>query len=247
MMLLTFLNISQQRDSSWSPKLNLPKVGGRGDHKQWQISIMTHRKPLSLTGLADPILHLFHLTINIFWQRWHSLHKDINIFQQRRHSLHIVICKVEVLPNPGKHHHQENKSQARGNPHLLSGCLYKAPPYSQLCRVNAELARVLFNNLDMIGEIRLTYGWSLSPPFSLFSFSSYWSSRLAWLAWFRTTWTVSSRSSKSHSMLLSEFLSSVVAHSCSSPSLSTPSWSSRSWWQQWFSSIRSEAIKKQPQ
>ena len=157
MMLLTFLNISQQRDSSWSPKLNLPKVGGRGDHKKL-INIthnMTHRKSLSLTGLADPILHLFHLTINIFWQRWHSLHKDINIFQQRRHSLHIVICKVEVLPNPGKHHHQENKSQARGNPHLLSGCLYKAPPYSQLCRVNAELARVLFNNLDMIGENKI--------------------------------------------------------------------------------------------
>ena len=94
-----------------------------------------------------------------------------------------------------------------------------------------------------LGKIRLTYCWSLSPPFSLLPFSSYWSSRLAWLAWSCTTWTVSSRSSKSHSMLLSEFLSSVVAHSCSSPSLSTPSWSSRSWWQQWFSSIGSEAIK----
>ena len=62
---------------------------------------------------------------------------------------------MEVLPNPGKHHHQENKSQARGNPHLLPGRLYKAPPYSQLCRVNAELARVLFNNLDMIGENKI--------------------------------------------------------------------------------------------
>ena len=62
---------------------------------------------------------------------------------------------MEVLPNPGKHHHQENKSQARGNPHLLPGRLYKAPPYSQLCRVNSELARVLFNNLDMIGENKI--------------------------------------------------------------------------------------------
>ena len=33
------------------------------------------------------------------------------------------------------------------------------------------------------------------------------------------TWTVSSKSSKSHSILLKEFLSSVVAHSCSSPRL----------------------------
>lgn len=70
---------------------------------------MTHRKPLSLTGLADPVLHLFHLTINIFWQN--SFRKDINIFWQRGHSLHIVICKVEALPNPGKHRHQKMKAK----------------------------------------------------------------------------------------------------------------------------------------
>ena len=89
--------------------------------------------------------------------------------------------------------------------HLLPGCLYKAPANSQLCWVDAELARILLHNLRitmMMMMMRIMWGF-----FTIVIIMGI------------TTWTVSSKSSKSHSMLLKEFLSSVVAHSCSSPRL----------------------------
>ena len=141
---------------------------------------MTHRKPLSLTGLADPVLHLFHLTINIFSQRWssfhkdinifwqHSFRKDINIFQQRIHSLHIVICKVEALPNPGKHRHQKMKAKQE---EILTSSLVVCIKLLLTASSVASIRNLLgfFSTIWIwLGRIRLIYDWSLSPPYFLY-------------------------------------------------------------------------------
>ena len=127
---------------------------------------MTHRKPLSLTGLADPVLHLFHLTINIFWQ--HSFRKDINIFWQRGHSLHIVICKVEALPNPGKHRHQKMKAKQEDIPtSSLVVCIKLLLTASSVASIRNLLG--FFSTIWIwLGRIRLIYDWSLSPPYFLY-------------------------------------------------------------------------------
>ena len=93
--------------------------------------------------------------------------------------------------------------------HLLPGRLYEVSANRQLCGVDPELARVLLHNLirALMRIISIVIAVTIDITVNVV------------IILMMLTWTVSSKSSKSHSMLLNEFLNSVVAHSCSSPRL----------------------------